>query len=128
MSGAVAPTDTDVTAQTILAEYIDRCQRRPPAQVLGHLSKLIRQLLVDDGFEPDDVRRGMAAWKSRNLHPSTLPSVVNEVVNGETGGARQATSDRKAAETQALKGAFPGSTAGLTAGRPPNTIQGRAER
>lgn len=93
-AGAVEPhcvaVDPDVTAQTILGEYIDRCRRRPPEQVIGQLGKLIRQLLANDGFEPDEVRRGMATWKSRNLNPSTLPSVVNEVVNGETGAGSDA--------------------------------------
>lgn len=38
--------------------------------------------MLAEGIDPDDVRRGLAAWMTKGLHPSTLPSVVNEVMNG----------------------------------------------
>ncbi|MER7212473.1 hypothetical protein ABT340_35920 [Streptosporangium sp. NPDC000239] len=69
-----------VTAQTLVAEYIDTCRHRPPSDVLGQLGKRVKQLL-DDGIPPDAVRDGMTAWAAKGLSPSTLPAVVNEVMN-----------------------------------------------
>jgi hypothetical protein len=68
------------TAQLILGEYLDRCAKRPPGAVIGQLGKLIKAMLAES-IDPDDIRRGMAAWKAKGLHPATLPSVVNEVMN-----------------------------------------------
>ena len=68
------------TAQVILGEYLDRCAKRPPGAVIGQVGKLIKAMLAE-GIDPDDVRRGMAAWKAKGLHPASLPSVVNEVMN-----------------------------------------------
>lgn len=68
------------TAQVILGEYLDRCAKRPPGAVVGQLGKIIKVLLAED-IDPDDIRRGLAAWMAKGLHPSTLPSVVNEVMN-----------------------------------------------
>ncbi|MFF4417507.1 hypothetical protein ACFYY8_33700 [Streptosporangium sp. NPDC001559] len=72
-----------VTAQTLVAEYIDTCRHRPPSDVLGQLGKRVKQLL-DDGIPPDAVRDGMTAWAAKGLSPSTLPAVVNEVMNRTT--------------------------------------------
>ncbi|PRX90674.1 hypothetical protein [Allonocardiopsis opalescens] len=68
------------TAQTLVAEWIDRCVKRPPSNVIGQTSKQIKQLL-DEGIDPDDIRRGLAEWMTKGLHPSTLPSVVNQTMN-----------------------------------------------
>ena len=95
---------TDVTAQTILGEYIDRCRKRPPEPILGQLGKLLRQML-DDDIDADDIRRGMALWKSKAQHPSTLPSFVNEVMNGDVAAGR-------AGESTAAKRARAGVEAG----------------
>lgn len=76
----VALASAEPTAQTLTGEWIDRCAKRPPTSVVGQVSKHIR-LMLDDGIDPDDIRRGTAAWMSKGLHPSTLPSVVNEVMN-----------------------------------------------
>lgn len=89
-SGAEAPTSAEpaekpeepkpATAQTIVGEWIDRCAKRPPKNVIGQMAKQIRQLL-DEGIDPDDIRRGIAEWMTKQLHPSTLPSIVNDVMN-----------------------------------------------
>lgn len=72
----------EVTAGTILGEYIDRCAKRPPDRVIGQLSKEIKKMLdQSDPIDPDDIRRGMAAWMSKGIHPSALASVVNDVMN-----------------------------------------------
>ena len=75
----------EVTARTILGEYLDRCRKRPPDRVLGHLAREIK-LMLDQPIDPDDIRRGVAHWVARGLSPAVLPSIVNEVMNG--GGDR----------------------------------------
>lgn len=100
-----ASGEPPATAQTIVGEWIDRCAKRPPKQVIGQISKLVKGML-DDGQHPDDVRRGLAAWMAKNLHPSTLPSVVNEVMNHGAVGVRPSTADQAVANAQALKGRF----------------------
>jgi hypothetical protein len=70
-----------VTAQTIVGEWLERVARRPPSSVIGQVSKQIKALIEDD-IDPDDIRRGIALWMTKNLHPATLPSVVNEAMNG----------------------------------------------
>ena len=81
-----APT---VTAQTIVSEWLDRCAERPPSRVIGQLSKEIRVLLDEDHIHPDWIRRGIARWMQKGLHPSTLASVVNEAMNATTAPPRQ---------------------------------------
>ena len=68
------------TAQVILGEYLERCTKRPPGTVIGQIGKQVKAMLAED-IDPDDIRRGIAAWMAKGLHPSTLPSVVNEVMN-----------------------------------------------
>ncbi|GGZ51509.1 hypothetical protein [Streptomyces rubiginosohelvolus] len=70
-----------VTTQTIVSEWLARCAERPPSRVVGQLSREIRVLLEEDRIHPDTIRRGIATWMTKSLHPSTLPSVVNEVMN-----------------------------------------------
>jgi hypothetical protein len=54
--------------------------------------------MLAEGIDPDDIRRGVAVWMTKGLHPSTLPSVVNEVMNAPTAGrptpARRGTDDK----------------------------------
>jgi hypothetical protein len=73
--------EAPVTAQTIVGEWLERCAERPPSRVIGQLSKEIRILLDEDRIHPDWIRRGIARWMQKNLHPATLASVVNEVMN-----------------------------------------------
>ena len=80
---------TPVTAQTITGEWLERVTKRPPSTVIGQVSKQIR-LLLDDGIDPDDVRRGIALWMTKGLHPSVLPAVVNEAMNRAAPPARPA--------------------------------------
>lgn len=78
---AEAEDQAPVTAQTIVGEWLERTPKRPPGAVIGQMSKQIRVLLDEDRIDPDDIRRGIAHWMKKGLHPSTLPSVVNEVMN-----------------------------------------------
>ncbi|MEU7962398.1 helix-turn-helix domain-containing protein [Streptomyces sp. NPDC049097] len=71
-----------ITSQTIVGEWLDRCTRRPPSSVIGQVGKQVKALLEDD-LDPDDIRRGIAQWMTRGLHPATLPAVVNEVMNSQ---------------------------------------------
>ncbi|WP_267244392.1 hypothetical protein [Streptomyces sp. PR69] len=70
-----------VTAQTIVGEWLQRTTKRPPRSVIGQMAKQIHVLLEEDRIDPDDIRRGIARWMQKGLHPSTLPAVVNEVMN-----------------------------------------------
>jgi hypothetical protein len=74
--------EAPVTTQTIVGEWLDRCSVRPPSAVIGQMAKQIRVLLDEDRIHPDHIRRGIAHWMRKGLHPATLPSVVNEVMNG----------------------------------------------
>ncbi|MEU0087223.1 hypothetical protein [Streptomyces sp. NPDC006274] len=69
-----------VTAQTIVSEWLERTAKRPPKSVIGQMAKQIR-VLLEEHIDPDDIRRGIAHWMTKGLHPSTLPSVVNQVMN-----------------------------------------------
>ncbi|AZK97086.1 MULTISPECIES: hypothetical protein [Streptomyces] len=69
-----------VSAQELVAEYVKDCQQRPPGDVVGLLGRKIRGLL-DEGFKPADIRAAMERLRAKGLHPSVLPSLVNEVVN-----------------------------------------------
>ncbi|WP_289009375.1 hypothetical protein [uncultured Thermomonospora sp.] len=113
-AGTAAPRRDapEATAQTLVGEWLDRCSKRPPQRVIGHVAKLIKEML-GEGIAPDDIRRGMAQWMARGLHPSSLPPVVNEVMNAapavaRTGSApaaaaRRSTTDERVAAIQALK-------------------------
>ncbi|KJK40259.1 hypothetical protein UK15_07885 [Streptomyces variegatus] len=77
----VDDAEAPITAQTIVSEWLERCTTRPPSRVIGQLSKEIRILLDEDRIHPDWIRRGIALWMAKGLHPSTLASVVNEAMN-----------------------------------------------
>ena len=68
------------------------CAKRPPRQVLGHLGKLIASMLAE-GIDPGDIRRGLAAWHTKGLHPATLPSIVHEVMNAPPSPSRRQSTD-----------------------------------
>jgi general stress protein YciG len=64
-------------AQALVGEWLERCTPRPPKAHIGQTAKHIKQLL-DEGIPEADVRSGLIAWHRKNLHPATLPSVVQE--------------------------------------------------
>ncbi|MFE6461781.1 hypothetical protein ACFVP0_30545 [Streptomyces cinereoruber] len=68
------------SAKRLMSEYVRGCSRRPPKGFLGHLGKEIRQLL-DEGFEPEALRLALERLRVKGLHPSVLPSLVNEALN-----------------------------------------------
>ncbi|MEV7955210.1 hypothetical protein [Streptomyces sp. NPDC088141] len=83
-TGSEAPApgtaSRSVSAKDLVAEYAGGCNRRPPSDTLGLLGRKIKTLL-DERFEPDDIRTAMERLRAKGLHPSVLPSLVNEVVN-----------------------------------------------
>lgn len=92
---AVAVRDAaDVSAQSLVAEWIDNCDGRPPGRVIGQVSKELKAMLTE-GIDPTRVRNGLAEWHRRGLHPSTLPSVVHELSTPQQrrGGRNQETED-----------------------------------
>lgn len=69
------------TAQTLIGQWIKHRQNqtgaRPTPQTIGHLSRLLKELL-DAGQPYEHVSNGLVLWDSKNLHPSCLPSCVDE--------------------------------------------------
>ncbi|WDZ87211.1 hypothetical protein [Micromonospora cathayae] len=41
--------------------------------------------MLGEGITAADIRGGLQEWSAKALHPSTLPSVVNEVMNRPPG-------------------------------------------
>lgn len=78
----IALLGSTVTAQTIIGEWLEHVTKRPPGNVIGQAAKVINQML-SEGIDPDDIRRGMAAWVIKGAHPSSLPSFVNEAMNAK---------------------------------------------
>jgi hypothetical protein len=71
----------DPTAQTVVAGWIDRQRRRPAGQVVGQVAKQVKTLLAED-FTAEQIANGLAAMDAKGLNPSTLPSLVTSVANG----------------------------------------------
>jgi hypothetical protein len=71
----------------LVAEWIRACNRRPPDNVVGQVAKHVGALL-EEGFDVEDIREALKRWKAKNVHPSVLPSIVNEVVNPGEGNVR----------------------------------------
>lgn len=67
-------------AQPIVAAWIDTCRKRPPGNVIAQVGKHVKAML-EEGIDGEDVHAGVLEWARKGLHPATLPSVVNEVMN-----------------------------------------------
>lgn len=70
-------TPRPVTAQTLMAEWIDMHDTPPLARIKGHMSKEIKNLL-NEGIEPDEVRAALAIQVRKGTNPGVLPSHVME--------------------------------------------------
>ncbi len=120
-----APPDAaGITAQALVAEWIDACVRRPPGDVIGQVSSRVKKMLGED-IDPGFIRDGLELWAAKGLHPSALPSVVNEVMNKPAMPAVpprtvRSTTDERVAAAQALKARF--------ASHQPPTIAGEIAR
>lgn len=95
------------TAQDLVGEWIEHCRKRPPGTVIGQVGKQIKAML-GEGIEPADIRAGLAEWWRKGVHPSVLPSIVNELMNATTFRApsRPSTTNQRVAAAQALKEKF----------------------
>ncbi|WP_327254185.1 hypothetical protein [Streptomyces sp. NBC_01244] len=80
LGGASASTPDTVSPSELVAEYVAACTNRPPADVLGRLGKTVGKLLAE-GIGSDHIRTGLTRLRERALHPSVLPSLVNEAMN-----------------------------------------------
>lgn len=100
----VAPPDT---TDRLIGEWIEHCRKRPPGNVIGQVGKQVKALLAEN-IDPADIRRGLAAWHSKGLHPSALPSVVNEVMNSgaHQAGQKPSTADQRFGDAMALAARF----------------------
>jgi hypothetical protein len=82
---APAPPGADPNTQQILAGFIDfdRANGGQPLtrRTIGQLARHIHDMLTE-GIDPDRIRRGLAAWRARGQHPSTLHSFVDAVRPG----------------------------------------------
>ena len=78
-TGRAAPAAT-VTANDLVGEYVAACAERPPADVLGHLGRLIKRLLAED-IAVTHIRAGLKRYTEIQGHPSRLPSLVNDSMN-----------------------------------------------
>lgn len=68
------------TTQELVAWWIDGCDKRPDRSTIGQISKHIKGLL-EDGFEPVHIRRGLNEWHAKEVHPSVLPGIVTHIAN-----------------------------------------------
>lgn len=88
--GASAPAPATVSAKVLIGEYVAACAERPPSSFLGHLGREVRTLLAE-GINPDHIRAALVRQRTKGVHPTTLPSLVNEVMNATSRSApRQA--------------------------------------
>jgi hypothetical protein len=63
--------------QALVGEWLSHCNERPPAAVIGQVSKHLKAM-IEEGIRPEVVRLGLANWSQKALHPATLPSLVHE--------------------------------------------------
>ncbi|MET9567202.1 hypothetical protein [Streptomyces tauricus] len=81
--GASAPAPASVSVQDLIGEYVAACAERPPSSVLGHLGREVRNLLAE-GIKADHIRAALVRQRAKGVHPSVLPSLVNDVMNTPT--------------------------------------------
>lgn len=92
-------------AQTLIAEWVEHCKQRPPKNVIGQIAKQITSL-INDSYSEDQIRTGLIAWHHKGLHPSTLPSVVHEVINTPQLRKQSTTDQRIAENAERFEGRF----------------------
>ncbi|WP_329021559.1 hypothetical protein [Streptomyces sp. NBC_00690] len=80
LGGASAPIHPAVSTKELIAEYTAACTHRPPSSVLGHLGREVGKLLTE-GIDADHIRAGLDRLRTKSLHASLLPSLVNEAMN-----------------------------------------------
>jgi hypothetical protein len=99
----------DPNAGQIVSAWIDTLRVRPPDRVVGQVAREVR-LLVEQQFEARVIFEALKSISAKGLHPSTLASEVNAIINPPTtmrGGA--STADQR---LNGLKGLLVGSDSG----------------
>jgi hypothetical protein len=101
--GELIPLAAPMTAQTLVAEWIDHCPHRPPGRVVGQVAKLLGEMLAE-GIPGVVVRDGLARWHQaastdgNGRHAATLPSYVHAA----GAGPPRSTADRRVEDGLAL--------------------------
>jgi hypothetical protein len=81
--------DHKPTAKALIAGYAAACPARPPAAVLGQLGKHAAAMLAE-GISPDAITAALERFREQPMHPSVLPSLVNEQLNPARAASRPA--------------------------------------
>lgn len=68
------------SAQRLVGFYVDKHTDPPPSQVRAHIGRQIKALLAE-GYDPEQLEPALTHMARKGLHPSTLPSVVNQLAN-----------------------------------------------
>lgn len=79
------PAPDGANAGTIIADWIDTLNHRPPERVIGQMAREVRKLL-EEGFDPAVVSAAVGSVSVKGLHPSTVSSEVNTILNGSNRG------------------------------------------
>lgn len=103
---------TGRTARQLIAAYTASCAQRPPAAVLGQLGTHVTAMLAE-GIDPAAVDQALKKFRTRPMHPSVLPSLVNEKLNPPASTTSAA--DRPPAIAAAVPSADPDDVAGYLA-------------
>ncbi|MFI1928303.1 hypothetical protein [Streptomyces sp. NPDC020377] len=79
---AAVEESQSVGANTIVGEWLERVNKRPPQSVIGQTAKQIKKLL-DEEIAPDDIRAGLSLWMAKGSAPSAIPGFVNQAMNAQ---------------------------------------------
>ena len=88
-------------AQTLVAEWLDHQDDRPPQRVIGQVAKEVKSM-IGEAIPYADVRSGLIAWDRKGLHPSALASVVHEERRVKPTAARTSTTDDRVRQGMSL--------------------------
>ena len=88
-------------AQTLIAEWLDHQDDRPPQRVIGQVAKEVKSM-IGEAIPYADVRSGLIAWDRKGLHPSALASVVHEERRVKPTAARTSTTDDRVRQGMSL--------------------------
>lgn len=78
---------TGTAAYRLVSAWSKSCTRMPPTQLRTDLGRRV-QVLLDEGYTPEEMERVITAWGAKGLTPSCLASVAHEVLNGVDRRAR----------------------------------------
>lgn len=83
--GSREPLPATILGTTLLEEHVGQCRASPPRDVIGALGRKIDTLL-DEKQDPDVIRQALGRLRQKpNLGPGALPSLVNEILQVNSG-------------------------------------------